>query len=109
MKRLARLCSALLAMSTLAGCNDAGATFAVNALAPVFVAPIAELLVAVTPKLPGSVSDAEHAATTTVVETGKVYCYQPDVTPKYTVQLGACLPGSAGVTREVYEARAEDE
>ena len=47
----------------------------------------------------------QAAATTAVVAGGKRYCYDRDATPQHRVLLGACLPGSAEISREEYDAR----
>ena len=48
---------------------------------------------------------SDDTATTAVVAGGKRYCYDRDATPQYRVLLGACLPGSAEISREEHDAR----
>ena len=43
-------------------------------------------------------SVADRAATDAIVAEERLFCHDPRVTPSYTVQLGACLPGGREVT-----------
>jgi len=51
---------------------------------------------------------AERTATATVVAEGRLYCFDPKATPKFTVQLGACLPGAREISYLEYQAGTKE-
>ena len=47
---------------------------------------------------------AERAATAAIVAEGRLYCLDPKAKPRFTIQLGACLPGAREISYVEYQA-----
>lgn len=57
----------------------------------------------------GGLTVEEEAATEAIVSSERIFCHDPNASPRYTIQLGACLLGAREITQEAYQAGTNDE
>ncbi len=52
----------------------------------------------------GGLTVEEESATEAIVSSEQIFCHDPNASPRYTIQLGACLLGAREITQEAYKA-----